>query len=266
MATYVVSDMHGHVKALDRVLGQVSLGVEDELYVLGDMVDRGPNPVDTLQLVRSLPNAHTLMGNHERMMIDSLEDPSNSHNWMLWCTNGGMVTAENLTELRGDPYTELVRWVKHLPLHETVSVGGREYILVHAGIRPVAPEPEGSWDVVTIENMLKGQTEEDILWIRGEFFGSNTGLMGPHGVGPVVVSGHTPTVVIPTYANVCDRSPVNDDGWCQMLHLGASAGTGEVADRVCIDCGAGSVEGAGRVGLLRLDDMQEFYEPVLDGE
>lgn len=64
MATYVTSDAHGHVRALDRALELAGPGSGDVVYVLGDMVDRGPDPVGVLRLVRSLPNARVLMGNH----------------------------------------------------------------------------------------------------------------------------------------------------------------------------------------------------------
>ena len=45
MATYVTSDAHGHVRALDRALELAAPGSEDTVFVLGDMVDRGPDPV-----------------------------------------------------------------------------------------------------------------------------------------------------------------------------------------------------------------------------
>ena len=69
MAVYVTSDAHGHVRALDEVLERVSLGAGDELYVLGDLIDRGPDPLGVVSLVRSLPNAHVLLGNHEDLMM-----------------------------------------------------------------------------------------------------------------------------------------------------------------------------------------------------
>ena len=51
-----------------------------------------------------------------------------------------------------------------------------------------------------------------------------------------------------------------------MLRLGACPETGGVADRLAIDCGAGSVPGSGRVLVLRLDDGEEFYQPIGEGE
>ena len=65
MAIYVTSDAHGHVRALDEALSKISLTSDDTLYVLGDMIDRGPDPVGVIKLVRSLPNARVLKGNHE---------------------------------------------------------------------------------------------------------------------------------------------------------------------------------------------------------
>ena len=59
MAIYVTSDAHGHVRALDEALSKISLTSDDTLYVLGDMIDRGPDPVGVIKLVRSLPNAHS---------------------------------------------------------------------------------------------------------------------------------------------------------------------------------------------------------------
>ena len=63
MAIYVTSDAHGHVCALDEALSKISLTSDDTLYVLGDMIDRGPDPVGVINLVRSLPNARVLKGN-----------------------------------------------------------------------------------------------------------------------------------------------------------------------------------------------------------
>ena len=75
MAIYVTSDAHGHVRALDEALSKISLTSDDTLYVLGDMIDRGPDPVGVIKLVRSLPNAHVLKGNHEQIMLDAIIGP-----------------------------------------------------------------------------------------------------------------------------------------------------------------------------------------------
>ena len=48
MATYVISDIHGEYDKFITLLEKIDLKDSDTLYILGDVVDRGPNPVKTL--------------------------------------------------------------------------------------------------------------------------------------------------------------------------------------------------------------------------
>ena len=43
MATYVFSDIHGHVEPLRRALERINPTESDVFYCLGDMIDRGPS-------------------------------------------------------------------------------------------------------------------------------------------------------------------------------------------------------------------------------
>ena len=52
MAIYVTSDIHGHLRALDRVLEMAPPGAGDRLVFMGDMVDRGPDPIGVMRLAR----------------------------------------------------------------------------------------------------------------------------------------------------------------------------------------------------------------------
>ena len=265
MATYVLSDVHGHLTPLRRALDAASPAEQDRLFVLGDMVDRGPDPVGVLREVRSLPNCVVLMGNHEQMMLDCLVGSDSDLAWFNWSVNGGGVTAHGLSVLPEDEVEDLVGWVYELPLSARCCVGDRDYLLAHAGIRPGAVETPASWDDDALDAVLAAQTDEDLLWIREEFWGAPTGLVDAQGEGPVVVAGHTPTIVVESLADRCDRPSVSEDG-CQMLRLGACPETGGVADRLARDCGAGSVPGSGRVLVLRLDDGEEFYQAIGEGE
>ncbi len=103
MAIYVTSDAHGHVRALDEALSKISLTSDDTLYVLGDMIDRGPDPVGVIKLVRSLPNAHVLKGNHEQIMLDAIigQDPLDAETWDI---NGGWTTREQLNDMEFEAY------------------------------------------------------------------------------------------------------------------------------------------------------------------
>ena len=265
MATYVISDVHGHRKPLERVLEAIALGDDDSLYILGDMVDRGPDPVGVLRLCRSLRNTVVLMGNHENMMLDCLIGSDSTLAWYNWGINGGIVTARGLQKIPDQECDELIDWVRNLPLATRCRVGDRDYLLVHAGIRPGTYEVPEVWTDEALDAVLEAQTEEDLLWIREEFWGQPTGLVDAEGKGPIVVAGHTPTLVVDRLADVTDRTPTYG-GLSRMLRLGACPETGGVPDRLAIDTGAGSVPGGGRVMALRLDDGEEFYEMIKPGE
>lgn len=137
MAIYVTSDAHGHVRALDEALSKISLASDDTLYVLGDMIDRGPDPVGVIKLVRSLPNARVLKGNHEQIMLDAIigQDPLDAETWDI---NGGWTTRQQLNDMEFEAYEELIRWAAALPLYAVAQTAERPYLLVHAGIQTEA--------------------------------------------------------------------------------------------------------------------------------
>lgn len=281
MALYVTSDSHGHVAALDEALSRASIGSGDELYVLGDMIDRGPDPLGVVRLVRALPNAHVLMGNHEQLMVNALADSStpdtpdadSSPDWAGWMLNGGDVTSAQLENLSDDELCELCEWVRTLPLFATAQAGGRTYALVHAGINPVAAQ---AWLAAhagidpanpdELAELLGAQDSDDLLWVRDAFWGCPTGLVGTDGAGPVVVAGHTPSPYLGLYVGDPDLTCTTEDDHGMIVELGACAATGYVADKIDIDCAAAGGFGMGRVGVLRLDDHATWYASVHEGE
>lgn len=267
MSTYVFSDVHGHRATLERVLERVSPGSEDTVFCLGDMIDRGPDPVGVMRVTRTLPNVCVLKGNHEDLMLDALDHESDVVSQANWAINGGMATLSGLRGLEDDETRELVDWVRGLPLLAHTEVAGRRFILVHAGIRPGGQLPaDGTWNNDAVDGLLAAQTPEDLLWIRDEFWSVPTGLLDERGEGPIVVAGHTPTPYLAAMTDELDRSARNDDGVAQMVRVGACDATGGVADRWDIDSGAAGGAGFGQVTVVRLDDGEEFSEPIRDGE
>lgn len=270
MATYVFSDVHGHAAPLARALARTCPSEGDSYYCLGDMIDRGPDPLGVIALVRELPGSHVLMGNHEDLMLACMGDPDDafvSVNAANWGINGGIVTSEALAGLSEDEADEIVAWVSSLPRCAHVKVGERRYILAHAGIDPYRVEGEGPWDTdEALYSLLAGQDPEDLVWIREEFWGTHTGLIGPDGSGPVVVAGHTPTPYLGMIADEPGLGVRDEEGRSIVVKLGADESTGGVPDRWDIDAGAAGGAGFGRVCVVRLDDGEVFYEDILEGE
>ena len=50
---YVISDIHGCYKEFKTLLKNIGFSSADTLFVLGDMVDRGPDPIGVLRLMAS---------------------------------------------------------------------------------------------------------------------------------------------------------------------------------------------------------------------
>ena len=275
MATYVTSDAHGHVRALDEALEAASPAADDTVYVLGDMIDRGPDPVGVIRLVRGLPNVRVLMGNHERMMLDTLAVREDMDDF-LWAINGGSSTMAGLDALPREEFVDVVDWISHLPLYDVIEVAGRTWILVHAGIDAlearaflatagVELSPEDGAAGATreqLQQMMAAQDPENLVWIREPFWGHPTGFVGTSGAGPVVIAGHTPSILLSHYADRMEGDGTDGEGRGAMVRVGACAETGGEPDRIDIDCSAAAGAGQGRVGVMRLDDGEIFYAAI----
>ena len=74
MSTYVMSDIHGQYKSFLKMLDLIRFGEEDTLYVLGDVIDRGPDGILILEHLMKMENAQMFMGNHELLMLDALKN------------------------------------------------------------------------------------------------------------------------------------------------------------------------------------------------
>ncbi len=98
--TYVISDVHGHLEDLRSVLERAGLlddgrwvGGDASLWILGDLVDRGPDGIGVVRLVRSLmqqapDRVHMLLGNHESLMLGERLFPGTRFD-EVWLLNGG---------------------------------------------------------------------------------------------------------------------------------------------------------------------------------
>jgi Calcineurin-like phosphoesterase len=126
MALYVLSDVHGYVGDLVRGLERAGFGDEDELWVLGDLLDRGPDGFGTVELVMKLQQeaperVHVLMGNHEILAVGRYRFPGTRFvdSWVL---NGGKPRDQRkLTD-------EHVDWLASLPLLGLVG----DFLMMHS--------------------------------------------------------------------------------------------------------------------------------------
>ncbi len=193
-AIYAIGDIHGQLEMLENALHLIEQdgGRDARIVFLGDYVDRGPDCRGVLDLLvagqKAGRNWVFLLGHHDRMFARFMHDGSTAEaklrigeHW-LHARLGGTETLASY----GVTYTEEERVYKILDraraavpsdhvdfLNRLVTYHHQDEVLfVHAGIRPGVS--------------LADQTEEDLIWIRGEF------LDDPRPHPWLVVHGHTP--------------------------------------------------------------------------
>ena len=93
---YCVSDIHGELDKLERMMELIRFSDADHLYIIGDVIDRGVMGVDILRLIMAAPNMTMLLGNHEQMCLDTLGPKNEFGARDLWRQNGGMPTYREL--------------------------------------------------------------------------------------------------------------------------------------------------------------------------
>ena len=70
---YVISDIHGCYDEYRELLKKINFSADDELFVLGDVVDRGPEPIKVLQDMMMRPNVYPILGNHDYITLKILK-------------------------------------------------------------------------------------------------------------------------------------------------------------------------------------------------
>lgn len=228
---YVTSDLHGYsLEKFKDFLDKIGFCQEDFLYILGDVIDRGPDGVRILKWLMLQPNVELLLGNHEAMMLacdflfDEITEDSISRltgtklkTYSIWVSNSGQATLNALSGVRDKEIQYILEYLRERPLYETLTVNGRDFILVHSGLGNFRKDKK-----------LSEYTPDELLWTRPapdtQYFDDVT-----------VILGHTPTV------------RYGDE------HLGKIVKTDSFIN---VDVGVGIGQAP---CLLRLDDMKEFY-------
>lgn len=227
MATYCISDIHGMYDKYLELLRKLDLKSTDTLYVIGDMVDGGPNPMKVVLDIMGRPNVVALAGNHDAMACAFLaplvyggreQDLTEEAmaNILRWAADGG---APTLKEFRGLSITqrqEVVDWLGELPVYEEVEAGGKSFVLVHAGLGD-SFDPARPLDDYSFEDYLMDRPD------YGKVFFPDR----------LLVTGHTPT---------------------RLIH-GKDA-IYRANNHIAIDCGACF---GGKLAAICLETGEEFY-------
>jgi serine/threonine protein phosphatase 1 len=169
-----MSDIHGRKDRFDDILKQIKLTKNDTLYILGDVIDRNPDGITILKYIMHKPNIKMLLGNHEYMMLNALQ---NEEDISLWYRNGGLITHKRWKKQRITTREKILEFLNLLPVTATLEINGRKYCLVHGKI----PKAE------RLTNMTYGERKYAHVWER-----VRPGESGPEDA--ILIFGHTPTI------------------------------------------------------------------------
>lgn len=111
----LIADIHGNIPALEAVLADIARRMVDAVYVLGDLVGKGPESAETVDRIRAM-NTIVIKGNWDEAML--LPDMPPSMRW-----HQQQLGAERLAYLHGLPYSHDFR------------LGGKQIRLFHASAK-----------------------------------------------------------------------------------------------------------------------------------
>ncbi|WP_020558648.1 metallophosphoesterase [Thiofilum flexile] len=189
---FVVGDIHGHFAALENLLQRVQFNPSvDRVFSVGDMIDRGPESHRVMEFL-NYPWFHAVMGNHERMLLDSAHDMTVKQNWIEY--NGG-AWWHNIPSLIKPRFR---RTIGNLPIAFEIDTELGRVGIVHADI------PQSfNWRQFINNLSLDEAVVEYALWSRQRF--KQLQLMGrtlPISQIDLVIFGHTPVSRVVQQANV----------------------------------------------------------------
>ena len=189
--TYVIGDIHGCAVTMRRLVDEMLRPLPaDRIYLLGDLIDRGPDSKGVLDFIFELRerglSVDSIRGNHEEMYLQAGED----HYYLgLWNANGGPAT---LASFQGDGPGDIPQryrdFLASLPLFILLD----DFVIVHAGLNFYTPFPFDDTDTM--------------LWTRSHFVDPQ--LIG----GRRLICGHTPVTRTRLEASLNSSKILLDNG------------------------------------------------------
>ncbi len=203
MRTLAIGDIHGCYTALTTLADQVGFADGDQVILLGDYIDRGPDSGRVLDWILTLSDqlpVTAVRGNHEVMVLTSRND---SEFYRAWLSFGGEETLASygVDDFHGpwrgeipDAHWQFLQSTK--PYYETES-----HIFVHAGAYP--------------DYSMDEQSEYMLYW-------SSFNFIKPHRSGKEIICGHSSQksgrIATADHA-ICIDTWVYGGGWLTCLDV-----------------------------------------------
>ena len=231
MAVYVMSDLHGNYEGFMSILEQIQFSEADELYVNGDIVDRGRGGIKILQYMMMKLNIFPIIGNHEYALMQVLDfvtreitedainkiDGKTLQNIIEYQNIGGQITLDEFHKLSKEEQRGIMEYLDEFAAYEEITVNKKKFIIIHAGF--INFRPERKMDDYQLYELIFKAPNYERVYFEDKY----------------LVTGHLPTRAI--YGAKPDEIYIANN-------------------HIAIDCASGY---GGKVGCIRLDDFKCFY-------
>ena len=230
---YVMSDLNGHLDQFNEMLQKIRFRNRDELYLLGNIIDCGPQPIPLLMDLMMRENVYPIIGYREYRFLNCFKDmpsdvtmkdlsgvmtPQQLALFSEWVKDGGNSTLTQFMELEAEDREAIIDYLSESACYDVAESCNKEYLLTGGGIKDYTPgtDPEEYEAEAFLEELSAEELqswEEDRILVFG-------------------------------------RMPVTElkDGESGVVYFGDSY--------VGINC---DIANGGRLGCLRLGDEQDFY-------
>ena len=184
---FAVGDIHGELNKLNTLLTKWNPD-NQQLVLLGDLIDRGADSYGVVHLARHLTDtygAKVVMGNHEELFLSWLDAPDCEKD--LYYPQGGRETIHSFFDQRitfthlpstvanmlKSQFADDLAFIRNLPYY----YDWKDHVFVHAGVNFVHDD----W---------RDTRNSDFCWIRRDFH------YKPNHTDKIFVFGHTPTPIL----------------------------------------------------------------------
>ena len=189
---YVVADIHGCYEEFKELMQKINISKKDHLYILGDTLDRGPEPMKVLLNLMNRHNMTYIIGNHDYLFlyfISKLElnlsktegmSEEDISDFQSYLEDGGLSSIEAFMKLSEEEKQTVCDFLKEGNVYGDVMIGDKRYVLVHAGISGFREDK--ALDEYDFLDFICERTDYSRRYYRD---GST-----------YVITGHTPTMYI----------------------------------------------------------------------
>lgn len=179
MALYLIGDIQGCITPLRRLLERLDFSPSrDTVYLLGDLVNRGPDSLGVLRLLMQLGgSAHCLLGNHDLHLLAMAHGLRKAHR---------SDTLDSVLQAADRP--QLLQWLRTRPLALYERLHGHDVLMVHAGVLPSWSAADAMALAAEAQQVLAGATPQILF---ANMYGNtpqrwHTGLQGTERLRAIV--------------------------------------------------------------------------------